>query len=500
MKKLMMAAVVALGLAGAARAEALLWMVDDPVIEGWYGATYKITDEIPVEGTIYRMNGARVSARDSLGNTRYLPLTDRSGVFDENVTGTLFSKEKDDDPATLPLWADLGNTADWSFAIELGYIDGDGNWLRIAVSNYATAEELRKHIAENVPDMPGYIPWSPDVFVAPEPSSGLLLLIGGALLSLRRRRRAALVAGLVATGSVFAAPVVSSNIHGFVRIDPTTTHTLVSVPWTGYTPDGKETIPLPANRLVSPIGLAAGDLLMQATNEIAYATWSLEINPTTQARSWQPVMSATRGQDVFGQTRNTVWNHDGKGWLTRGGGIWVIRHNPLKADGVTPNPVYLYGQWTPNGSIVTVPGVVLGKTQTYGGYDACTYTMLANPDCTKETVINDIPWDPQLVGEKDTIVISNDKEAALVLFWEDPSDAAPHGRWYYTKTETEQRQLGSRTITIVKTVKAYDAQVPAGIGFWYVRRSADPLYVTWPGAGAKTQGVDVPEEENGEEK
>ena len=491
MKRGLALAGVMLGLLTGVRAEVLLWMLDDPVIESYGGTTSNVWKPVlGADGNYYTLNAARVSAMDGDGNVVYLSIYDtETAAFDPDVTGVLLNGAR---PAALPVWAgvipDGVTAANWSFAVELGVVDDKGVWTSVATSGYESFENLSEHIAVNVTDMPGYLPWTPDVFNAPEPSSGLLMLIGGALLALRRRRRAATVAGLLAAGALPAAPVVSSNIHGFVRIDPTTTNTLVSVPWTGYTPDGQETRDLPANRIVSPIGLTAGDLLMQPTNEIAYAAWSVAVD-AHGGRSWQPVMSAGRAEDAFGRTRNAIWTHAGTGSVDRGRGVWVIRQNPLKPDG-TPNPVYLYGQWTNNGRVVEVPGVVLGKTLSFGGYDACTYTMLANPDCTQATVVNDIPWDPQLVGEQDTIVIPNDRAGAQILFWEDPSEAAPHGRWYYTKTEKKG--------FLIKTTKAYDASVPAGVGFWYVRRSADPLYVTWPGAGdakRKAPAADSAEEE-----
>ena len=499
MKRFLMLAGAAFGLLPILRADnVLLWMLDDPVIESWGGSSFSVWEPVlGPDGEYYSLNAARVVAKDEDGLLTYLSIYDTaSGTFDPTVTGVALNEAP---PAVLPVWAgvipDSVNAANWSFAIELGVFEESGLWTVVASSDYETFEKLKEHIAVNVDDMPGYLPWSPNAFNAPEPSSGLLVLIGGALLALRRRRRvvvtakgrAVLAAGLLAAGGLSAAPVVSSNIHGFVRIDPVTTNTLVSVPWTGYTPDGQETKALLANRLVSPIGLTAGDLLMQPTNEIAYAVWSVVVD-AQGGRSWQPVMSASRATDNFGRTRNAILEHTGTGTVDRGRGVWVIRQNPLKEDG-TPNPIYLSGQWTNNGRVVEIPGVVLGKTLSFGGYDTCTYTMLANPDCSKETVINDIPWDPQLVGEQDTLVISNDRAGAQVLFWEDPSEAAPYGRWYYTQTV--------KTGFLIKTVKAYDAAVPAGVGFWYVRRSTAPIYVTWPGEGdakRKAPAVDPGEE------
>lgn len=488
---------VVLGLQMAVRADVLLWQVEDPTIESWGNKIYSIEDLIPgPDHNVYSLNGARVAAKDANGDVSYLSVYNtQTGSFDLPGVGL----NKGTNPAVNPIWAGVlpEDSSGWSFAIELGFfesVDGSVNWTAVASSGFEVVENLRAFIGTSVKDMPGYAAWSPSAYAAPEPSSGLLLLLGGALLALRRKRpgmttrkgAVALAAGVLAVGGASAAPVVSSNIHGLVRIEPTTTNTIISVPWTGYTADGKPTRALLANRLVSPKGLTVGDLLMQVTNEVAYAAWSLE--ETDGTRAWQPVMSASRGADALGQTRNEILTHDGNGSVERGRGIWLIRQNPLKADG-SANPVYLYGQWTNAGRAVEIPGVVLGKTQSYGGYDVCTYTMLANPDCAQATPINAIGWDADLVGANDTIVIPNDQVASKVLFWDEKAE-----KWYYTTTEPMPGMP-----FLMHTVKVYDAEVPAGAGFWYVRRAADPLYVIWPGATMQKQTMDV-EIPEGEEK
>ena len=503
--------VAATFLARAIDSSALLWMVNDPLIDYGNGETHKLFNDPVTAG----LNGARVVARNETGGgVVYLSFFDGQS-FDPYFT--VVDLDKTASPASLPMWAkvpDNVNPGDpgWLFAIELGRYevaeqdkDADGSiddleliWSIEAMSRNFSYEELQKHMSFSATDMPGETPWSPDVFTAvPEPSSGLLVLLGGALLALRRRRRAAApapgrtktrgrcchraVAALLvcacAVCGLRAELVVSSNIHGLIRVDSSATNTIVSVPWTFYTQDGSPTRPIPANRLVSPRGMTAGDLLMQVTNEIAYAAWSLEVNAETGARSWQPLMSASRVESEFAQTRNAIATHSGLGTLHRGGGVWVIRQKPLDAGG-TPYPIYLYGQWTKGAETVEIPGIVVGQTLVYGGYDTCTYTMLSNPRVTEDTDINEIDWDWELVGDKDTLVLNvvktdtivpaTDKAEVRILFWD-----AEVRKWYYTEVVQVNK-------FVKKTVKHFDGiVVPAGAGFWYVRRTTGPLYLHW---------------------
>lgn len=83
-----------------------------------------------------------------------------------------------------------------SFAIELGNWEG-GEWVTLATSGTMSYNDLTvtdvegKHIlqmTDNI-DLNNFQPWSPNAYVVPEPSSGLLALIGAGLLALRRRRR-----------------------------------------------------------------------------------------------------------------------------------------------------------------------------------------------------------------------------------------------------------------------------------------------------------------------
>lgn len=88
-----------------------------------------------------------------------------------------------------PSWADFGQYADsnYSFAIELGFLNDDCEWFTMAYGEIVGYDNLDKfHTIDSVGD-PRYAAWT-STYTVPEPSSGLLLLMGSALLALKRRK------------------------------------------------------------------------------------------------------------------------------------------------------------------------------------------------------------------------------------------------------------------------------------------------------------------------
>ena len=86
--------------------------------------------------------------------------------------------------------------AQLSFAIELGnWENGEGVTLAtsgtMSYSDLAVTTQDGVHILQmrDGIELNNFQPWSPNAYVVPEPSSGLLALIGAGLLALRRRRR-----------------------------------------------------------------------------------------------------------------------------------------------------------------------------------------------------------------------------------------------------------------------------------------------------------------------
>lgn len=195
--------------------EVLYWMVDNPTITDWYYTQYKLADrQTTMDGN--KMEFARVAAFQDLAGDRsyaqtrmnegfsgdivyldlYLPDGTGGWTLDipNNSTGIITDGKVDpyeraSIAASLAFAGKIPGTAldAFSFAIELGTYDDNGNWVLAAISDTETYTALTGYISQQL-DIPYAIPWSPNAFVAPEPTSGLLMVFGLALLGLKRKK------------------------------------------------------------------------------------------------------------------------------------------------------------------------------------------------------------------------------------------------------------------------------------------------------------------------
>lgn len=279
------------------------------------------------------------------------------------------------------------------------------------------------------------------------------------------------------------APVYSKNTHAIVKVVSPDTNTIISVPWTFYTPDGSSTTNLPVDRLVRPTNLSTNDYVLAhfpggEGGTMRYAAWRLEMtdelipdpsqtypaavtNEHDFCWAWKPVMTVNRLEhDGNGAARSDVWQPDGTNTAVRGFGVWLLRNNPLD-ENRNPRPFYLYGQWTTGPVDVPIPA---------GSPDAPSCTLLANPNCLEETDVNQLHWTGDC-GVNDTLILTTRTKARLYCTYK-------NGKWGYSK----QTIAFKGSVPVVKTARETNLKVPAGLGFWYIRRegsSESTLTLNW---------------------
>lgn len=197
--------------------EVLYWMVDNPTITDWYYTQYKLADrQTTMDGN--KMEFARVAAVRADQVADYNEKRFDSDVFTEsdfvyldlyyerggswvidNPTGqgrdvafiTTGGKVEPYQRASIAasLTTARGDV-DWttySFSVELGTFNEDGDWVLAAMSGTETYEALTGYISQQLV-IPTQQIWTPGAFVAPEPTSGLLMVFGLALLGLKRKK------------------------------------------------------------------------------------------------------------------------------------------------------------------------------------------------------------------------------------------------------------------------------------------------------------------------
>ena len=198
--------------------EVLYWMLDNPTITDMYYTQYKLADAVDsktMEGNemvfarvaavsanqVEAYNSTRLDNGVKEGDLVYLDLYyDIGGSwFIDNPTGqgndvaeiTAGGKVEPYQRASIAASLTTKNPdvkwETYSFAVELGTFNENGEWVIAAISHTETYAALTGYISQQL-DIPDATPWAPNAFAAPEPSSGLLTLIGLALLGLKRKR------------------------------------------------------------------------------------------------------------------------------------------------------------------------------------------------------------------------------------------------------------------------------------------------------------------------
>lgn len=187
------------GALGAVQAQAsdylLYWQVEDSAAITWFDGSSMgtVADYTNLDGQ--QINMARAVSTTAVDGmyTYYMD----SGVTSDTMEPT------GDGLGTGPMLSYIGafdsstSLAGLSFAIELGNWE-NGQWTTLATTGMISYNDLTTIAsqeggtyiltADQGYNLPMFMAWTPQSYMVPEPSSGLLILIGAGLLALRRGR------------------------------------------------------------------------------------------------------------------------------------------------------------------------------------------------------------------------------------------------------------------------------------------------------------------------
>lgn len=172
----------------------LYWQVEDNASINWFDGT-----SLGTVATYTNLDGQQIKMARAVSSTSPNGLY----VYDMDTGVPLNYAEEFTSGGTGPMLSYIGafdsstSLAGLSFAIELGNWE-DGKWTTLATTGMISYNDLTTIAsqeggtyiltADQGHNLPTFMAWSPQAYVVPEPSSGLLALIGAGLLALRRKR------------------------------------------------------------------------------------------------------------------------------------------------------------------------------------------------------------------------------------------------------------------------------------------------------------------------
>lgn len=243
--------------------------------------------------------------------------------------------------------------------------------------------------------------------------------------------KAFVAAGLVVSASCAMAVVTSSNTLCRIRVDSSSTETILAVPLIEI--GGADQV-ITITNLVSTTGLSQNDVLMYNDGDKWYS-WRVDAN-----RNWEGIATT-----VGSKTTQAASNAQ----FARGRGVWLVRS-------ITSNPIYLYGQCDED---TTITAFTAGKSKSEPAY-----TLMGNP---KEAAFdpNSKTWTECVKGDKIAYADATGKAATFTY----RPEIGEGGSWCEAQFDS------NGDMTWVATSKT----IPAGQGFWYVSVGGNGGTVTW---------------------
>ena len=223
--------------------------------------------------------------------------------------------------------------------------------------------------------------------------------------------------------------IPSKNIVGVLEIDSPLANTLAAVPWVALEqdPEGADLVPVTVSNYLNTAHLEDNDAIQVANQGNIYKRWSWN----KRDKKWNAATTVTK---------NAVYSATDAGEypLPGNSAVWISRANSGN------KPFFLVGQYSKNDVSLQIGGDESGDE---------TFTLVSNPSF-EPVRVNDYNWGTNPV-KGDVIRIPNEKEAPLLLSW----NGSEWGRLV---------KLPGERYSVWKN----DAVVPAGTGFWYMRKGA----------------------------
>ena len=256
-------------------------------------------------------------------------------------------------------------------------------------------------------------------------------------------KRVVLSVAVFAASVCFADEISSCNVLGILPVTSSARRTIVAVPWCAMS--AADDAAIQVSNLVKTANLAAGDLLHYVNSDGKYNTWRLA-EGTGGVKYWASVNEA--GEQQLGASPASDVTT-----VSRGNAIVLIRNG---AD--LTKPFYLYGQV---GTAATVSSTIAS-----GSASAPAYTLIAPPKPGAWNV-NSATWAD--VGENDRIFVYGNGGITIELVWNG-------GKWCYLKDVF--KEVGGQKIRTGVEKVAYEDDISAGQGAWYVSYGGSPT-LTW---------------------
>ncbi|MBQ9430140.1 MAG: hypothetical protein IJU44_01175 [Kiritimatiellae bacterium] len=254
--------------------------------------------------------------------------------------------------------------------------------------------------------------------------------------------------------------IPSKNIGGILEVASSYTNTVIASPWVALDTDKQSgAVALAADpaadnvtiaKLMADVNLAAGDKIYayDTANKVHYG-WEKIANRGSETDAWESFISAAPDGVTMADPVSST--------MSRGGAFWLVRPTPLAADG-SLKPVFVCGQHLAGDYTVTVPG---------GGSTEPVCVLIANPTMY-DVDINSLKFTGD-IGEEDTIWVPSANPNIATTYRRNITN----GTW----EQKTFKYLGNRKVTVWRA----EGSIPAGTGFWYTRRTAGDLTLTWDG-------------------